>query len=510
MSLVASAMRVSPYRVLVLGCLGFAGSLLLADLASLIKAATLILPFPFQFDYGEGIVWQQMRNIWRGEAYGPLGVFPSIVYHYPPVFHVVSGALARGFGLDELLAGRLVSLLATLASAGLVGCLTASTIRQPSRTVPLVCAGLAALACFGWGPIVVWSPLMRVDMLACAFSLAGLVLVVRGLDRPSWIDAASVAFVLAVYTKQVSVAAPAAAFLALYRVRPALAWRLAGGCLLLGSITLVILSALTGGGFVRHVFLYNVNRFDPMRGLSLVDLLSWHVLLIVPAALGLHIAWPRCREAWTGRTSGRDAFAALMAISYLVLKTLMLPMIMKSGAAGNYFVEWCFALTIFIGLGMQPAVSLASNAVTTDQRLSPIVMAVVLVGVSIEATTAWRWDVDDASVRANAEALRPVVAAIAASTRPVISDEMTLPIRAGRDVLWEPAISAELGHSGVYDQAAFVAMVRAGMFGFFVTEGRRGDGLFDERYNAPVASAMEAGYPVERPVGRFVLHLPPG
>lgn len=510
MSVVASAVRVSPSRVLVICGLCLAGSLLLAQLAILLKAASLILPYPFQLDYGEGIVWQQMRNIWRGEAYGPLGVFPAIVYHYPPVFHLVSGALARGLDLDELLAGRLVSLLATLASASLVGSLAAFTLRQSSRSVTLVCAALAGLACFGWSPIVLWAPLMRVDMLACAFSLAGLVLVIRALDRPLWIHAASIAFVIAIYTKQVSIAAPAAAFITLYQVRPVLAWRLTAGCVLLGSAALAILCGLTGGGFVLHVFLYNVNRLDAVRGFKIVELWLVHSWLIVAALPGLWIAWPRCREAWARRTSDRDAVAALLAISYLVLKTLMLPMIMKSGAADNYLIEWCLALTIFIGTGAMPATSLALGTVAPRVRLSPLPIVLALVGLSVEAATAWRWDVDDAKVRVAVQTIQPLVAAIAASNRPVVSDDMTLPIRAGRDVLWEPAIAAELAHSGVYDEAAFVALVRAGAFGFFLTEGRRGDWLFDERYNPPVAAAMEAAYPVEHRSGRFVLHLPPG
>ena len=50
-------------------------------------------------DYGEGIVWQQMRNIVAGQGYTPLGVYPAIVYHYPPVYHLVVHLVGLSLGV---------------------------------------------------------------------------------------------------------------------------------------------------------------------------------------------------------------------------------------------------------------------------------------------------------------------------------------------------------------------------------------------------------------------------
>lgn len=509
-ALEAETGRIPLHRLPVAAALGLTALLLLGGLASLVEAAGTILPYPYGFDYGEGIVWQQMRDILRGEAYGPLGVFPAIVYHYPPVFHLVAGALAHGAGLDELLAGRLVSLLATFASALLVGGLTCAAMPEDAPPVRFGCALLSALACFAWEPVMAWAPLMRVDMLACAFSLAGLALTIRALDRPLAIHAASLAFVLAVYTKQVSVAAPAAAFLALLILRKDLALRLAIGCIALGSAILAVLCLLTDGGFLRHIVLYNVNRLDLARSSALVALLGAHGLLIAPAILGVaELAGRLGRRPGPAKGREREILTALLLLAYLGLKTLMLPMIMKSGAAQNYFIEWCFALTACLGIGLRPALLLVFAPPGRDApRLAPLLFGLVLLGLPVQAVTATHWGVTDSMMSAKARALDPVVAMIAAADRPVISDEMTLPIRAGRAVLWEPAIAAELAHSGRYDEPAFAAMVRAGAFGFVVTEGRPGQGAFDERYNPPVAEALEAGYPVTREIGGLVLHLP--
>ena len=101
---------------------------------------------------------------------------------------------------------------------------------------------------------------MRVDMLAIAFSLFGLVAAFKALERPRLIYLASLLFVAAVYTKQTTIAAPAATFAVLIALRPALAVRGIAACLVLGITVLLMLGWLTDGGFYRHIFLYNVNR----------------------------------------------------------------------------------------------------------------------------------------------------------------------------------------------------------------------------------------------------------
>ena len=42
--------------------------------------------YPFEIDYGEGIVWQQAASFMVGAAYRPLTAFPFIVFYYPTVY----------------------------------------------------------------------------------------------------------------------------------------------------------------------------------------------------------------------------------------------------------------------------------------------------------------------------------------------------------------------------------------------------------------------------------------
>ena len=99
--------------------------LLLVNAGRFAHFARFALGYPYDLDYGEGIVWQQMRNIVAGHGYGPIGVFPAIVYHYPPIYHLTVAATAMITGIDQLIAGRLVSLVSLFVSMVLTACLTA-------------------------------------------------------------------------------------------------------------------------------------------------------------------------------------------------------------------------------------------------------------------------------------------------------------------------------------------------------------------------------------------------
>jgi len=101
-----------------------------------------------------------------------------------------------------------------------------------------------------------------------------------------------------------------------------------------------------------------------------------------------------------------------------------------------------------------------------------------------------------------------LVAMVHDARRPVISDNMVAVKRAGREVVWEPAIFTELASKGLWDERPFVQRIRDGQFAFFVTVGDRGQRVFDSRYTPAMMDAMDAAYPVRRHLAKFTLHLP--
>jgi 4-amino-4-deoxy-L-arabinose transferase-like glycosyltransferase len=486
--------------------------LLLINLSKMLRYVAYTTGYPYSLDYGEGIVWQQMLNIVAGKGYQPIGVFPAIVYHYPPVYHLTTAAVAAVFGMDGLYAGRWVSFLSTAVMMVLSSLLAASAVSRDEPRAVRICvaliAGLCLTSCY---PVAKWSALMRVDMLATAFSLAGLLLVIRAPARRSAIVAAAILFVLAIYTKQTSIAAPAASFLGLLLVRPKAAFLLLAVCVVLGLSALGWLSAATDGGFLRHIILYNINRLDLSMWQFTAFILLAHADLLVVAGIGAFFALRRLRDGGMvglGDRCRRDAsLLALLILSiFLPLKTLMLLAMLKSGSTDNYMVEWFCAVAIFVGLAVLPALRIAFGH---EARISAILTVLVVLGLPFHAYQVETFGHSRKADSVHRNALAHVVDEIRASAKPVISDDMTLLIRAGRPVLWEPAITAELSHAGLYDDKAFAAMVRRGDFGFFVTEGDRGERLYDSRYNPVVADAIGAAYPRKEYIpGLLMRHLP--
>jgi hypothetical protein len=468
--------------------------------------------YPWELDYGEGIVWQQMRWIFTARAYGPIDQFPAIVFHYPPLYHAVTAIIAGALGTDELATGRAVSLLSTvaagIASAILVGLLLEGRASRWDRRLWGVVAGLLV---FTYLPVTTWAPFMRVDMLAMALSLFGLVAAFKSPERPWLIYLASLLFVAAVYTKQTSIAAPAATFAVLIALRPRLAIQGIATCLALGLAVLLALGWLTDDGFYRHIFLYNVNRPDFGRLSWIVYAAATQVVYVGLAGFVLVRRLLEVRSKYRGNANARAALGAntadtrlLIAAAYALVSTLMLVLVAKSGSSINYFLEWFFALGLFAATAPSEARSIAAGPAQLRAFLAVGAVAALALGVVYAPLP--RSDYDANSPRARQ--LAQLSAEIKAADKPVISDDMVLLIRSGRQVLWEPAIFAELASVGDWDERPFVERIRKHEFAFFITWGQRGFRRFDERYNPAVADAIDAAYPVIEKRAGLIVHKP--
>jgi hypothetical protein len=497
----AAADRRGPRRIALAAGLALLG---FAALRLLLLAGKALL-FPYELDYGEGIVWQQMVLIFQGHGYGPIDGFPAIVFHYPPVFHAAAYALSAS-GLDPLAAGRLVSLLATLVCALLIGGLAA---RLAEGRAARLCGAFAALVALAFWPVGYWAPLMRVDMLAFALGLAGIRFGFAALRRPAFVHAAALCFVAAIFTKQTAIAAPAATFLVLLLVRPRTAWAGIATCLVLGTAVLGALALATDGGFLRHVFLYNINRADYSRLAWIAQQALLHLFFFATALFaivqGLAERLPAYRGA--GWRAARDTLrerdgdaAFLLLLVYFATTSLMLVLVAKSGSNLNYFIEWMLAASVFAGLAVRDSVSAARPSLIAALVPAALGAQVLLLPGSPPWTASM--------TPARQPALNRLEAAVRASPRPIVSDDMVLLMRSGKRVVWEPAIFAELASERVWDERPFISRIRAHEFGFFVTVGDRGSRLYDSRYTPGVAAAIDAAYPRRRLVAGYVIHLP--
>jgi hypothetical protein len=362
--------------------------------------------------------------------------------------------------------------------------------------------------------------MMRVDMVAVALALGGLCLVMLALRRPALIYLAVVAFVGAVFTKQTMLAAPGAAFLVLLPLRPGLAIRGIAGCVVLGLIVLGGLTLATHGQFTQHIFGYNINRFSLARLLDAKHLVRVHVLYLLLGAVGMWLSWRRLivGKAAESAIEIRDRLSAdvaatrlLIAMAYLAAASCFLILVGKVGSGINYYVEWFLALSVFVGVSLRPAADIvfsrSAESGPAVARFNPLLVIPALIAIgALMAPPADKYDgITSAEDQAQ---LATLTRWIAAADRPVISDNMVILREAGKEVVLEPAIVAELGSNGIYDQGPFIRMIHNRDFAFFVTYGGRGVDIFDQRYNPAVAAAIYQDYPRIEHVGGFVVHLP--
>ena len=468
--------------------------------------------YPWELDYGEGIVWQQMRWMFTSRAYGPIDGFPAIVFHYPPLYHAVTAIAAAALGTDQLATGRAVSLLSTVAAAAASAILVGLLLQgRASRSERRLCSSIAALLVFTYLPVAMWATLMRVDMLAVALGLFGLIAAIRSLERPALIYLASLLFVAAVFTKQTEIAPAVATFAVLLIARPKLAARGIATCLILGTIVLLALCWLTHGGFYRHIFLYNINRLEFARLVWVAYVPAAQAIYLSVAGFVLFRRLAEFRSKYRRNRNARSELAAspgdirlLVVAAYLLISTFMLVLIAKSGSSINYFLDWFFAVGLFAAM--------APSEVDTAFRKMPDLRTMLGVGVcaclaigAFSVPPPWPGDGADSP---HARQLARLAREIASTQKPVISDDMVLVIRGGRDVVWESAIFAELASTGRWDERPFIQRIRKHQFAFFITLDDEGHKSFRQRYNPAVAEAMDAAYPVREETAGLVVHRP--
>jgi hypothetical protein len=493
---------------------------LLLNFVSYAVTAAHAIGYPYQLDYGEGIVWQQMRLILAGRGYAPIDGFPAIVFHYPPGFHMGAGMLAGLTGIDQLAAGRALSFGSTLVLAGFVAATVAHLAAEDAERTPRLVGGLlGALVVFTFLPVQFFSFLMRVDMLSFALGFAGFYFGLRSVTRPKAIYVAAVLFVAAIYTKQTAIAGPASVFLVLLFLRPRTAWTGIATILAVGLTALATLSWITDGGFLRHIVTYNLNRLDWHNLGAIRKVLQIHSVYLGITLFGI-LAWSRRlppRYFREGRwkhlheqlVSSPGFAARLMVLIYLALTTLMLVSAMKSGAYVNYFIEWCCVIATFVGIAQIDTAALACGrpAIAKSRVWSVLVTTAVAVQTLFllgNADQRFAPGISDRTEPAQLAAL------VRAAPGPVIGDNMVAILRGGKPVIWEPAIFAELASLGMWNERPFITRIDAREFAFFITLGKPGDWLFDSRYSPEVTKALVTSYPVERRLDGYILYFPAG
>jgi hypothetical protein len=324
-------------------------SLVLAvALAAVVGSAVLrVFDFGHPGDYGEGPVLGMVRRV----AVEPISARwldgpPYTLSCYGPGYYwAVASAAAVLPWPDTLIPGRLVSLLATLATAALVGMAVGRSTWASEGTVPIFVStkmglsplpqagelGLATALAFLASPIVhAWGTPHRVDPLATLFAVGAYLAVAR--PRHGIVASAACVVIGSLVKQTVALAAvPIFCYLLLSRrYRDAAKYALAVA--VPGAAVWLALDWQSGGYFLASAVHGNLGAMFPGQGFW-----AGHAFLATPlgTVAGLLVAWRFVRRP-AAMVSGDGSLWCLG----FVLNTLFASILSaKEGAAANYFLE---------------------------------------------------------------------------------------------------------------------------------------------------------------------------
>jgi hypothetical protein len=458
----------------------------------------------YGLEYGEAIVlWQAEKISVPTEAYHPIEQYPYMVFHYPPLFHVVSRVAGWATG-DLLIGGRLVTYCSALAIMSALGVMVFRSQSSADPTARSVGALAAVLLPAALPNMRDWVPHMRVDMLGVMLSLLSMWAFIESRNRPGLRYLALVGFVAALYTKQILLSAPLAALVMTAKESRKEALKCAGLAVLMGSVPLIAMQFATNGQFVTHLFVHNQNAYTVRRAVEMTSTNAWETLPVLVLALAAVVSWLAGPRRPTGGPDGTD-FTMRCWTTYLVFAFVMSWTSGKWGSASNYFLEFNLICCILAGLAVTRAL---------DQSRRANTLATAAVGLLL-VVAGTRWLPSTANYAFNFSAgSRALAAARDAEKRqaldivrrepgPVFSWDLMVLMLAHKDIPLEPAIMFELTRAGKWDISPFLEQIRKGYYTLIVANSDTDWLSFD-----PVSEAMAAAYAPAEQFGSYRFYRP--
>jgi len=485
----------SEERLVVVGQAFLAVMVVLQVLNFLWQGLFFTFMFPYQLDYGEGPILQLALRIVRGQGlYPPLNAdYPYAIASYLPFYYLLSAAGVWLAG-PSFVGGRLISLLATLVVALSTGLIVWDHTKH--RFASLATGGvILAIPVF-----LVWSTLMRVDMVALACSIAGFYLFTRGRRGPG-----IVLFALGVFTRRTNITAIFVAFvgLALQRKwRQLVVWALAQGAL--------IAALVVGAMLVTKGTMYEQLRWHTST--SLGKQWSWDQVLLLISIAGrnwpVYFAVSAVGAAWClARARHRVLFIYFLTACAVYLTSG------RVGSTFNYFLEPLAVGTVMAGVCMAELAQLKSKAAA---RAGFLAMAGALALQMVWTDGHLRYTISLLRPEASLRDSRHVVERLRESPGMVLCEDVGLIELAGKETPLDPFEFTQLARAGAIKPEPVYEDVRQGRFSLVVFrfDAREIAGdqvsysfLFD-RWPMEMVGGVLDRYRLDEKAGPYYLYVP--
>ena len=458
------------------------------------------IAFPYQLDYGEGPILEIALRVAHGEPlYPPINQPPYVIASYEPVYYLLS-ALGVWIWGPNYWFGRLVSLVSALAIAACVGLIVWR--RSGHRFASWLAAGLI----LAMPHFLVWSALMRIDMLALALSVGAFYLFTRG----RW-KAGTLLFALGVFTRRTQVSAMVPAFL---DYRDQKGWRPAARALVVQVGLVAALMAggvlVTRGGMFHQLFLHTAS--------SLGKAWSWQQLwslLWVPGNPSPMKLWPvyfvitAVGAIYCLAARGQRLLFIYFAAACVIFLTGG-----RIGSAHNYLMEPTAVGAMMFGV-------MWAELSRRPGWTRPAVMAL---GGAIALQMLWTdlhlpYTISLAQPRVDPRASQYVIDRIKEAHGPVLCEDVGLTLQAGKEPPLMPFEFAQMARRGVLDPTPVFRKVREGGYALIVLRfdpfdpreielHRPGEDWKAGRWPDGIIEGMVASYRLDREVGPYFVFVP--
>jgi hypothetical protein len=462
--------------------------------------------FPYQLDYGEGIVLWFTRQLALGHSiYKGLDGLPYASSNYPPLGMAFAVPFRALFG-DTYIGGRWLN----LASAMIVTAFVYRFVREEG-TRPA--AALSGLFFLGSTFVYHWVPLFRVDLIGLAFTAAGIFFVWRwqckhdksrsmnhertygpSPPQPAWdLVVAGLFFLAAIYTKHSLVFAPTAAVFAILMRsrRTGIAFAVALGVAAGGIF--IALDALTQGGFAFGLVSSNATVWLWSTFQSTTNDFLWTYLVLIAFAL------------WGWVTHLREKRVGILEI-YVFAAVVSLGLAGRVGAWENYYFEAIICVCVFAGISLA---RMGKSGGFGDMLAAPWWLPLLLL---IQLALFWREHDPAIAIklmgvtRSGNQQLAPLVRS---QNGIVISEDMGMLVTNEKPVDYYSFQYSSLAGSGQWDQHWEVQNLREGNFPLVILfQGTREDVDHYHDFTREFASALDYGYGLKLENERYKVYEP--
>ncbi len=459
---------------------------------------------------GEGPVLNQCARIMiQGLAYPKLSPTEPIVFNYPPVYYLLTHAVAAT-GLDLLLAGRIVALISMLGVALVTGLLVYRVVPARLGRIPRFGGAALVVLSFGFRAVTRWAPIMRVDLPALLLTLAGMYCFVQ-----RRMALAFVFFSLAMFTKHNFFSALAACLIVAAILGVSTLLRCLGAA---SAVALPLLAGYvwwTGGEFLNHLVRYNIAPFSlrlMIDGMwrNFLDI-RWVLCFAAPAVALATVKVIRARSVARlrlGLRASRFRLALAAGALHWIFSLLISASYGKFGSDFNYFLEWdlvscwlggmIFSIVVWKAQRTPRKVLLAAPAL-----LIPMAGLLEMAPVALRSFKPSSATLEEAA--RTREKYRELYRLVAAIPGPVISQDMTVVVQSGKKFQFEPDLIRHMTEVGSFDETPLIARVAAAEYGAIILYSSL-DFIFTPR----MAAAVRQNYEERQTIGQFRIYRPRG